>query len=322
MRQIAIALGCIAAWSCGSDSPSQPSPTPPPTTTPTPPPQVSLTGTVSASTGARIAGATVSIPGGTNAGRTTTTNATGEFRIDNLTQGSATVEARAAGYETQTRNVDINGTNTVAFSMTALGARTTFGPGSYRIGTGSSDIAAGRYFTDPPTDACYWERRSNGGTDFAGIITNDFVGFNALQLIVDIAATDHTFTTDADCGTWFNTPRQPGQTSSIPPGTWLVHTQIRSGVYRSTVSVGCYWERLRAFSGSISDINDNDFVATAGPQTIEIAASDVGFHSDADCGTWALVPGLTSSSTKTRSASSRSDINMNRELNRQQHPRR
>ena len=67
----------------------------------------------------------------------------------------------------------------------------------------------------------------------------------------------------------------------------MVGSQVASGQYRSTTAVGgCYWERLRGFSGTISDVIANDFVPSAGPLVIAISSNDAGFHTDGDCGTW------------------------------------
>ena len=105
-----------------------------------------------------------------------------------------------------------------------------------------------------------------GATIWAGrvipqIIANDFVGFNADQLIVDISGSDKAFSTDSDCGTWFQTPRRPAQ-STITLGTWLVGNQIAPGIYRANVQSGCYWERLRSFGGQLGEVLANDFIKT------------------------------------------------------------
>jgi hypothetical protein len=63
---------------------------------------------------------------------------------------------------------------------------------------------------------------------------------------------------------------------------------LQPGVYRSNVSSGCYWERLRNFSGTLDGILANDFVSSAGQQLVEVRSGDVGFDSNASCGTWTL----------------------------------
>ncbi len=162
-----------------------------------------------------------------------------------------------------------------------------FGPGTHFVGT---DIVPGRYYSDP-SSGCYWERLSGLGGTFDEIIANEFTGFDSFQLIVDIQETDFAFDTDGDCGFWYPTPRH-GFQNDILPGNWLVNFQIAPGIYSANAAYGCYWERLRGFSGKLGDINDNDFVSSAGTQYVSISASDVGFNTDGDCGTWTRVGSL------------------------------
>jgi hypothetical protein len=162
------------------------------------------------------------------------------------------------------------------------GPRTQFGAGTWNVG---SDIAAGRYFADPATN-CYWERRRGNGGTIADVIANDFVDYNAGQLIVDILSSDFSFDTDNDCGTWFTTART-GAKTTITPGVWLVGSQLSPGQYRTQAVAGCYWERLRNFQGTVSaSVIANDFMAAGGQATVTLSASDAGFRSDGNCGTW------------------------------------
>jgi hypothetical protein len=175
----------------------------------------------------------------------------------------------------------------------------TFGAGKYFVG---KDIPAGRYYTVPAGGGgCYWERLSGLGGSLGDIIANDFLGAGFAQAIVDIATSDLAFSTDADCGTWFTTPRL-GFQPSIPSGTWLVGAQIAPGTYRANAKSGCYWERLRNFSGSLSGIIANNFVSNAGPEVVSIVATDIGFTTDGDCGVWTRVSNqlVTSHSAETR----------------------
>jgi len=149
-----------------------------------------------------------------------------------------------------------------------------------------TDIAAGRYFTNPAT-SCYWERQRGFSGSLNDVIANEFIGFDAGQWVVDILGSDMAFETDAECGTWSRTPRPP-PTGGITPGVWLVGSQVAPGTYRVNARSGCYWERLRAFEGTLSSVIDNKFVADASQQLVTIASSDVGFHNDGDCGTWAV----------------------------------
>ena len=161
-----------------------------------------------------------------------------------------------------------------------------FAPGQYLLGT---QIGAGRYFADPVA-GCYWERQSGLGGTLNDVIANDFIGFDSGQCIVDILSTDLAFEADGDCGNWYATPRR-GPETSVSPGTWLVGGQVAPGVYRATAAAGCYWERLRNFEGVLRSIIANDFVADGGPQLVEISATDVGFSTDDQCGTWSPVVG-------------------------------
>jgi hypothetical protein len=162
----------------------------------------------------------------------------------------------------------------------------TFGAGMYLVG---KDIPAGRYYTVPAVrGGCYWERLSGLGGSLGEIVANDFIGAGFGQAIVDIAASDLAFSTDVDCGTWYTTPRL-GSQSSIPSGLWLVGAQIAPGTYQTNAKYGCYLERLRNFGGNFSAIIANNFVSTAGNQLVSIAASDVGFSTNGDCGVWTRV---------------------------------
>ena len=104
---------------------------------------------------------------------------------------------------------------------------------------------------------------------------------------------DYAFNPDSECGTWGQTPVTAPSSGTIPPGRWLVGSQIPAGEYEVNASSGCYWERLRGFSGITSEIIANDFVAGDGRQIVMISSSDAGFYSDADCGTWRRRTGST-----------------------------
>ncbi len=92
-----------------------------------------------------------------------------------------------------------------------------------------------------------------------------------------------------------NTP--PGPTATHAPtatptptfahfgdGTFQVGKDIQPGTYRTrNGSSGCYFARLKGFSGSVDDIIAND--NTDAPAVVTIAATDKGFQSQ-NCGTW------------------------------------
>jgi hypothetical protein len=60
-------------------------------------------------------------------------------------------------------------------------------------------------------------------------------------------------------------------------------SDVPAGTYRSTGGDGCYWERLKNFSGDLSSILAND--NAAGPAVVTILPGDKGFSSN-ECGTW------------------------------------
>jgi hypothetical protein len=157
----------------------------------------------------------------------------------------------------------------------------TIGPGHHRV---SSAIAPGRYFTGPAS-GCYWERQSGtGGTDQEAIAFGH-VGFDAPQWIIDIRPTDHAFATNDACGTWSNRARERSR-PAIAPGVWLVGAQVGPGLYTSSVSVGCYWERLSDFSGEPDSIIASELAAAAGTAFVTVLPGDAGFRTDAACGSW------------------------------------
>jgi len=157
----------------------------------------------------------------------------------------------------------------------------TFGPGRHRVG---SEIAPGRYFSGPGS-GCYWERQSGTGGTAAETVAFGYIGFDAAQWIIDIRPTDHAFAPNDACGTWSSRARE-GSQAAIAPGMWLVGTQIRPGMYTSSVSVGCYWERLSDFSGEPDSIIARELAAAAGTAFVTVLPGDAGFRTDAACGSW------------------------------------
>lgn len=195
----------------------------------------------------------------------------------------------------------------------AAGPRSSFSNGTFLV---NRDILSGRYFSDPAS-GCYWERLRGLGGTLGDIISNDFVGYNAGQLIVDIASSDLAFKTDNECGTWTNSQRR-GLANDITPGVWLVGAQISPGNYAVNAGPGCYWERLRNFSGELNGIIANDFMSSGGRVLVAIQAGDVGFTNDADCGTWTRVQSQTTESIHS-AASADENIATKRAMRRQRY---
>ena len=330
IRLLAVSV-CISA--CGDDSPST-APTPPPTPTPTLTPTrvIVLSGSlafgdvqVGTSQDAQLTIANTGTATLTITGMTGPSGYTANWTSGTIVAGGSqpvTVQFTPTGEQTYNGTLTVNGdqtdgNNTLPVSGRGVappGTLTQFGPGKYLVNT---DIVAGRYFSDP-TSGCFWERLSGLGGSTAEVIANEFIFDDPRQWIVDIAASDLAFNTDGECGTWFNTPRQPFQ-ATIPAGVWLVGSQVATGVYRSTTSAGCYWERTRGFGGTLAEIIDNDFIfsSAAGPQRVEITSGDVGFQSDAACGTWTRDSTVTVGTADSVFTKSATELESNRQMKRQ-----
>jgi len=123
---IVVALAALAG--CGSGR------------APTAPSTVSLAGSVVAQDGTRLAGATVRITDGSNAGKLTLTDNGGEYRFDDLTAGNGSVSAVADGYEPVSISRRIDGAQPLDFTL-----RTRV-PWS-QAGTGSAAVEMPRYIS-------------------------------------------------------------------------------------------------------------------------------------------------------------------------------
>ena len=163
----------------------------------------------------------------------------------------------------------------------ALAQTASFGPGVHRVGR---DITAGTYRTRTSRSDCYWERLRGFSGDFDDIIANDF---SSGYQVVTIKGTDKGFDSSR-CGRWSsNLSRVTASMTSFGQGTFIVGTDMRPGTYRSSRGDGCYWERLRGFTGNFSEIIANDF-RDSGRAIVTIKASDKGFSSSR-CGTWTKI---------------------------------
>jgi hypothetical protein len=164
-----------------------------------------------------------------------------------------------------------------------------FGPGQHRVG---ADVQPGRYFSDP-SPACYWERQSGPGGTAGETIAFAVIDFDAAQWVADILPSDYAFMSRPACGRWFSTERQR-LAGSVPAGVWIVGAQMAPGLYQSSVSAGCHWERLRNFTGQPDAVIAGDLIGSSGTHLVTIDVSDAGFRSDAPCGTWTRISGSTS----------------------------
>ena len=186
---LAVALS-TAALGCGSNSVTSPTttPTPVPAATPTPAPApapapspatapttVSLTGTVSNSSGDRVGGATVTILDGTDAGKTAGTNSSGEYRFDSLTAGNANLGATATFYTEDRRGVYVDGTNSLNFTLTRA---TVSLSGTVSSSSGGRISGATVKVLDGPNKDQTTDTNSNGEYRFSSLSAAD-VNFSA-----------------------------------------------------------------------------------------------------------------------------------------------
>jgi hypothetical protein len=229
-----------------------------------------------------LANARVTFVDGANQGKTATTGADGRYQITGVVNGGYTLRIELAGYTTQLLPVGINGNTTFDVRLDPIATRTSFGPGQYRVG---ADMPAGRYYNDP-SSGCQFQRLSGFGGTAAETIAQGVVEFDAGQWIVDVLPTDAGFATNANCATWFTTPRR-GLLTTITAGMWIVGAQLTPGTYQApNAGQGCYWQRVSAFTAAGAAIIANAFVSSPGAQLVTIASTDAGFSTTTECGTW------------------------------------
>lgn len=92
------------------------------------------------------------------------------------------------------------------------------------------------------------------------------------------------------------TPTRKPRAQTITDGTWRVPDEVKPGTWRAKGGEGCYWARLRGFSGSSDDIIANEIAK--GTAIVTIKVSDKGFLSKR-CGTWTRVTSTTAKPKKT-----------------------
>ena len=160
-----------------------------------------------------------------------------------------------------------------ATTTTTVAPTAPFGPGVHDVGP--VGVRAGVYVTTG--DACSWERRGPGGN----VLAADTVSG---QVLVEVHATDATFSSSPECGTWqsFDVD-DPATLPSFGPGTFAVGAQVVPGRWRSDGGDLCYWERLDGLTGGLEEIVAT--ASTTGPTEVTVAATDAAFHS-LGCGTW------------------------------------
>lgn len=94
--------------------------------------------------------------------------------------------------------------------------------------------------------------------------------------------------------------KEPEEVFAFSDGKHEVGKDIQPGTYRTKgggSSFGCYWARLKGFSGELGDIIANNGSYDKGSQVITISATDKGFETRG-CGKWyAELMQVTSSKT-------------------------
>lgn len=81
-------------------------------------------------------------------------------------------------------------------------------------------------------------------------------------------------------------PIAPEEKASFDDGMHIVGEDIQAGTYRTReASGGCYFARLKGFSGELDDILSNE--NTSYPSVITIKSTDKGFQTK-NCGKWTL----------------------------------
>ncbi|WP_207456276.1 S-layer homology domain-containing protein [Herbiconiux sp. SYSU D00978] len=158
-----------------------------------------------------------------------------------------------------------------------------FGYGSFS-GEGTRKVSAGTY-RSINNDGCYWERLSGTGGTSDEIIANSFSNGRS---VVTVSAGDAAFSSSG-CNTWQGVNAPSGAPQPWAPGdggTFIVNWDLQPGTYSSTANDGCYWERMRSFSGESEDIIANDFFE--GDSLVTISSTDVGFTTSR-CNDWVRI---------------------------------
>lgn len=172
LRLFAVLALIVTAAACSKDSPTQPSTTTPPVTTPAPQPTLyNITGTVSSAGGGAIAGATVRVADGPNAGLTATSDGSGRYTLSGLTFAGFSVEVSAPGYVSTSRG------GILQSGVTQSTANFTLLPSQLftQRGTGDTVFTIPGYVTRLRVDASYTGSCQNfivraNGSSFINII--------------------------------------------------------------------------------------------------------------------------------------------------------
>lgn len=155
----------------------------------------------------------------------------------------------------------------------------SFGSGTKVVG---SDIQPGTYRTRKRAPGCYWARLGGFSGEIGDLLAN---GNETGPAVVTISLSDKGFESRG-CGTWTDdlSSITAGADAAFGDGTYIVGTDISTGTWRADSPEGCYWARLRGFSGAMGDLIANDNASGL----VTISQTDGGFASNR-CGTWTKV---------------------------------
>jgi hypothetical protein len=155
-----------------------------------------------------------------------------------------------------------------------------FKDGTHLVG---EDIESGTYRAKNPSSSCYYARLSGLSGSLNEILANDNTGDPA---VVTILEGDKAFQSRG-CGTWTqDLSAITSDTTTFDDGILIVRTDIEPGTYRNKGQTGCYYARLKDFTGGLGSILANN--NTDDQAIVTILATDKGFKSTS-CGTWEKV---------------------------------
>jgi hypothetical protein len=129
VKRILLVLACAIATACGSSSTSPSTTTPTPTPTPTPT-TFTLSGQITSAGGGGIVGASVSILDGPNAGKSTTTDGSGNYTLSGLTSAGFTVNVSASNFVTTAKGVTVVSNTTLNVALLPAQLFTQSGSGN------------------------------------------------------------------------------------------------------------------------------------------------------------------------------------------------
>ena len=125
-----------------------------------------------------------------------------------------------------------------------------------------------------------------GGILVLALLVNAFGGGESNDAVTDSPASTPT-ASDEPAGASDDVAEESAEEVAVEPeagfgdGTYIVGENLEPGLYRSTDTSLCYWERMSGFGGTFDEIIANGNEGTI----IEIQASDAGFKTER-CGRW------------------------------------